>query len=100
MPDHDASSRRNEREHLHERAADPADTANRPLEPRSPQEPLHETDTPQTDETGSRDPHHRLNTPVGEVDLTTDSDPYRADTDEDDSDRASGIRGEGERPDQ
>jgi hypothetical protein len=83
----------NAREHNYERAADPADTADRPLEPRSSGEPLHEADVPHSDES---DPHHRLNTPVGDVDPTADSDPYRAETPEDDSDRASGVRGEGQ----
>lgn len=98
MTDHDASNRRSEREHLHERAADPADTANRPLEPRSSHEPLHETDTPRAGGEESEDPHHRLNTHVGDVDPTTDSDPYRTETAEDDADTASGVPGEGERP--
>jgi hypothetical protein len=84
----------NAREHNYERAADPADTADRPLEPRSSQEPLHDSDVPHPDE--DADPHHRLNTPVGEVDPTADSDPYRAETPEDDADRASGVRGEGQ----
>jgi len=97
MSEHETSNRRAEREHVHERPADPADTANRPLEPRSSGEPLHETDTPPAG--GPEDPHHRLNTPVGEIDPTTDSDPYRTETPEDDADRASGVRGEGERPD-
>jgi hypothetical protein len=97
MSEHDSSTRRNERERVHERAADPADAADRPLEPRSTREPLHETDTPHP---SHEDPHHRLNTSVGEVDPTTDSDPYRPQTGEDDDDRASGIRGEGERPNQ
>ena len=95
MTDHDASNRRNEREHVHERAADPADAADRPLEPRSSHEPLHDTDTPHPSD---EDPHHRLNTPVGDVDPTTDSDPYRTETAEDDADTASGVQGEGERP--
>ena len=80
-------------ERRHERAADPADTADRPLEPRSSNEPLHEADVPHPDDS---DPHHRLNTHVGEIDETTDSDPYRTETPEDDGDRASGIRGAGE----
>ena len=80
-------------EHVHERPADPADTADRPLEPRSGHEPLHDADTPHRQ---AEDPHHRLNTPVGDADLTTDSDPYRPETDEDDADTASGVRGEGE----
>jgi hypothetical protein len=95
MSDPERSTRRAEREHLHERAADPADTADRPLEPRSGDEQLHETDTPHAQDD---DPHHRLNTPVGEVDPISDSDPYRAARPEDDADSASGIRGEGERP--
>ena len=70
-----------------------ADTADRPLEPRSSSEPLHEADVPHPDDS---DPHHRLNTHVGEIDETTDSDPYRTETPEDDGDRASGIRGAGE----
>ena len=94
MTEHESSNRQSERAHVHEHAADPADTADRPLEPRSSAEPLHETDTPHA---GDEDPHHRLNTHVGDVDPTTDSDPYRSETPEDDSDRASGIRGEGER---
>jgi hypothetical protein len=85
----------NAREHNYERAADPADTADRPLEPRSSQEPLHDADVPHPDE-AAENPHHRLNTHVGDVDPTTDSDPYRAESPEDDDDRASGVRGEGE----
>jgi hypothetical protein len=96
MSEHETSNRHTEREHVHERAADPADTADRPLEPRSSDEPLHATDTP---DGSDEDPHHRLNTHVGDIDPTTDSDPYRSETPEDDSDRASGIPGEGERPD-
>ena len=56
----------------YERAADPADTADRPLEPRSSNESLHDADVPHPDDS---DPHHRLNTHVGEIDETTDSDP-------------------------
>ena len=87
------SDHENARQHNHERAADPADTADRPLEPRSSGEPLHAADVPHPEDT---DPHHRLNTRVGEVDPSADSDPYRTETDEDDADRASGVPGEGE----
>lgn len=91
MSEHSNESHR--REHVYERPSDPADTADRPLEPRSSQEPFHGADRPHpTDE----DPHHRLNTHVGSIDPTTDSDPYREETPEDDSDRASGVRGAGE----
>jgi hypothetical protein len=84
-----------EHERHYERDPDPAEAADRPLEPRSSGEPLHETDTP-VPGSGDDDPHHRLNTPVGEVDETADSDPYRTETPEDDADRASGVRGSGE----
>ena len=84
-----------ERERHYERAADPAEAANRPLEPRSPGDELHEDDTPEAVST-DEDPHHRLNTPVGDADPTADSDPYRPETPEDDADRASGVRGEGQ----
>jgi hypothetical protein len=87
-----------EHERHYERAADPAEAADRPLEPRSSGEELHETDTPieAVEGEGGQDPHHSLNTPVGDVDPTADSDPYRAETPEDDADRASGVRGEGQ----
>ena len=92
MGEHEIGPERTTERH-HERAADPADTANRPLEPRSSDEPLHEADVPHPDDS---DPHHRLNTHIGEIDETTDSDPYHFETTEDESDRASGIRGAGQ----
>ena len=91
MPEQENHSPRTEREH--ERAADPADTANRPLEGRSEHEPLHDADLPHPQDA---DPHHRLNTHVGELDPEADSDPYRTPAVEDESDRASGVTGEGE----
>ncbi len=91
MSEQESGERRAER--VYERASDPADTANRPLEPRSSDEPLHDADTPHSEDA---DPHHRLNTPVGEVDPTADSDPYLTSTPEDESDRASGVTGEGQ----
>jgi hypothetical protein len=94
MPDPNTGPR-HEPERLYERAADPAEAANRPLEPKSPNEPLLENDEP-AEHTEEQDPHHRLNTPVGEPDPTADSDPYRAETDEDDDDHASGVRGSGQ----
>lgn len=89
---------RHDTERHYERAADPAEAADRPLEPRSPHEPLHEADVPPQDgaDEAAEDPHHRLNTPVGDVDPTADSDPYRPETPEDDADRASGVTGEGQ----
>ena len=40
MSEQETGSRHRDR--VHERAADPADTADRPLEPRAQPEPLHE----------------------------------------------------------
>ena len=82
---------RHEPERIYERAADPAEASNRPLEPKSPQEPLKADDTPEP--VSPTDPHHGLNTPVGEPDPDADSDPYRQPTSEDDADRASGTSG-------
>jgi hypothetical protein len=85
---------RHEPERIYERASDPAEAADRPLEPKSSTEELHATDEPV--EEAPHDPHHRLNNPVGEPDPDADSDPYRAATPEDDSDRASGVQGSGQ----
>jgi hypothetical protein len=95
MPDsHPQTGPRHEHERVYERAPDPAEAADRPLEPKETHEPLAEADVPRPD--NGEDPHHRLNTPVGEIDPTADSDPYRAETAEDDEDRASGVRGSGQ----
>lgn len=92
-PDEPRTGPRHEPDRIYERAADPAEASDRPLEPKSSQEPLAERDEPRppTD----ADPHHRLNTPVGEPDPDADSDPYRTETPDDDADRASGARGSG-----
>jgi hypothetical protein len=83
-------------ERIHERSPDPAEAANRPLEPKSSQGPLASRDEPAPATPEQPDPHHRLNTPVGEPDPTADSDPYRQPTVDDEADRASGVRGRGE----
>ena len=94
MPEpHPHSTTQRRRERVNERAPDPAEQADRPLEPKSPHEPLLEDDQPHPRQD---DPHQRLNTPVGEVDPAADSDPYRPHTDEDDLDRASGVRSSGQ----
>lgn len=80
---------------IHERAPDPAEAANLPLEPKSSSAPLARADEP-SEQPEDQSPHHALNTPVGEPDPTADSDPYRRATEEDAEDRASGIRGDGE----
>ncbi|HEY3725849.1 MAG TPA: hypothetical protein VGL51_01670 [Solirubrobacteraceae bacterium] len=86
---------RHEHERHYERAADPAEAADRPLEPKSTSEPLSEADVPD-EEPRADDPHHALNNPVRTPDPTADSDPYRTETDDDDLDRASGSRGAGQ----
>jgi hypothetical protein len=88
-------------ERIYERAADPAEAANRPLEPKSDARELAAEDVPQDQpelaaEDAGRDPHHALNTPVGEPDPTADSDPYRSASADDDADRAGSVRGEGQ----
>jgi hypothetical protein len=77
---------RHEPERVYERAPDPAEAVNRPLEPKTSPEP------PGAQEE-ARDPHHRLNTRVGEPDPAADSDPYRRPTPDDEADRASGTSG-------
>jgi hypothetical protein len=69
------SERAQRTERVHERASDPADTADRPLE--------------------SKSDHSGLNTPIGDPDPTADSDPYRRPRPGDDADTASGAPGAG-----
>jgi hypothetical protein len=87
---------RHEPERIYERAADPAEAADRPLEPKSSPHELAAEDIPEDQPQPAADPHHVLNTPVGEPDPTADSDPYRAATPDDEDDRASGVRGSGQ----
>jgi hypothetical protein len=96
MPDDPNPGPRHEPERHYERAADPAEAADRPLEPKSTPHELAAEDIPEDQPGAGQDPHHTLNTPVGEPDPTADSDPYRAETPDDDDDRASGVRGEGQ----
>jgi hypothetical protein len=85
---------RHEPERIYERAADPAEAADRPLEPKSSDEELSPRDEPRSQ--SDHDPHHPLNSPVGEPDPDADSDPYRRQSADDEADRASGVRGSGE----
>ncbi len=89
---------RHEPERIYERGADPAEAANRPLEPKGAREPLAEADEPGDGPRGPRPdpPHHALNTPVGEPDPTADSDPYMQPAPGDDSDTAGSTSGVGE----
>lgn len=87
---------RHEPERVYERASDPAEAADRPLEPKSEPHAFPARDTPEDQPPQDPDPHHALNTPVGEPDPTADSDPYRAETSDDDADHASGVRGSGQ----
>ena len=84
---------RHEPDRIYERAPDPAEAADRPLEPKSSSEELSARDEPRPD--SGQDPHHRLNSPVGDPDPNADSDPYRPTSPDDDADRASGVRGSG-----
>ena len=93
MPDPNPGPR-HEPERIYERAADPAEASDRPLEPKSSQDELHQRDEPGPE--AEQDPHHRLNTPVGTPDPDADSDPYRPPSPDDEADRASGVRGSGE----
>jgi hypothetical protein len=86
---------RHEPDRVYERASDPAEAADRPLEPKSSSEELSERDEPHPHP--DQDPHHRLNNPVGTPDPDADSDPYRPPSPDDDADRASGVRGSGHR---
>jgi hypothetical protein len=88
---------RHEPERVYERAADPAEAVDRPLEPKSAQDELSVSDDVAglRGEATNADPHHALNTPAGTPDPNADSDPYREPTPDDDADRASGTRGSG-----
>lgn len=86
---------RHEPERIYERAADAAEAADRPLEPKWQPHRLARADEPgQVPQ--PEDPHHALNTPVGDVDPTADSDPYREAGEDDSDERASGTRGDGQ----
>jgi hypothetical protein len=87
------SGPRHEPERIYERAADPAEAANRPLEPKAPRDELSESDDVEGAVRPDEDPHHRLNTPVGKSYEDADSDPYRPSTPDDEADHASGTRG-------
>lgn len=94
MTPNPSTGRKGRTERIHERAPDPAEAANRPLEPRASDEPLVSRDEPAPGPPEEPDPHHRLNTPVREPDPSADSDPYRPDDAE--HDHASGTRGSGQ----
>jgi hypothetical protein len=87
---------RHEHERHYERAADPAEASDRPLEPKSSSGELSASDEPGDQPGYGEDPHHALNTPVGEIDPDADSDPYRKPTPEDEADRASGTQEAGQ----
>lgn len=84
---------RHEPDRVYERASDPAEAADRALEPKSSSEELSARDEP--DAHPDQDPHHRLNNPVGTPDPDSDADPYQPPSPDDDADRASGVRGSG-----
>lgn len=96
QPDQPRTGPGHEPERIHERAADPAQAGDRPLEPKAPDEPLSAADEPGPEARGATDPDHALHTPVGEPDPDADSDPYRPASRDDEADRASGVRGSGQ----
>jgi hypothetical protein len=94
---------RHEPDRIYERAPDPAEAVNRPLEPKAPGDELKAEDVPderppegEGDGHPPQDPHHRLNTRIGEPDPTADSDPYRDRDEQQEDDRASGTTGIGQ----
>ncbi len=92
--EHPQTGPRHEPGRTYERAPDPAEAVDRPLEPKAPGDELAERDEPGP--LSGQDPHHRLNTPAGEVDPDADSDPYRKPGPQDEADRASGTTGSGQ----
>jgi hypothetical protein len=88
---------RHEPDRIYERASDPAEAADKPLEPKSSHDPLAARDEPGPQSEPDADPHHSLNNPVGTPNPDADSDPYSPETPDDDADRASGVRGSGHR---
>jgi hypothetical protein len=97
VPDHHhpQTGPRHEPERIYERASDPAEAADRPLEPKSADHELAATDDLEG-QPPVEDPHRALNNPVGEPDPEADSVPYRPPAPDDEADRASGVRGSGE----
>lgn len=96
MPPDPNPGPRHEPDRIYERAADPAEAANLPLEPKWEPRELAAEDVPEDQPRLRENPHHVLNTPVGEPDPTADSDPYRPATEDDEDDRAGGVRGTGQ----
>lgn len=85
----------------HERAPDPAEDSNRPLEPKArPHDVSGEEGESEADpgDVGSEPPHRRLNHPVGEPDPAADSDPYDPDRDAEDPPPAGQFPGPGPEP--
>jgi len=96
MTPNPSTGKKGRTERIHERAADPAEFADHPLEPKASDEPLAARDEPAPGASDEPDPHHRLNNPVGEPDPIADSDPYRPASADDEADHASGVRGAGQ----
>lgn len=95
MTPNPSTGRKGRTERIYERASDPAEAADRPLEPKGSEETLAARDEPAPEAAAQPDPHHRLNTPVGQPNPVSDSDPYREEAADDEADRASGVRGTG-----
>jgi hypothetical protein len=73
----------------HQRPPDPAEAADKPLEPKT-----REGEVP-----AGADPHHALNNPVGEPDPSADSDPFDPEAEEADPPPPGRYPGPGPEPD-
>ena len=77
----------------HERPPDPAEVADRPLEPKERPAPLD------PDDLRSQAPHHRLNKPIdGGPNPTADSDPYEPNPEAEEPPPAGRFPGPGPEP--
>ncbi len=76
----------------HERPADPAEVADRPLEPKERPEPVD------PEERRSESPHHRLNKQISEPNPAADSDPYEPHPEAEDPPPAGQFPGPGPEP--
>ena len=93
MPERISRSHREAEDH-HERPPDPAEEADRPLEPKARPGSV----TPEHDP--SEPPHHRLNRPVGEPDPAADSDPFEPNPEAEDPPPPGRHPGPGPEPDE
>lgn len=80
-------------ERIHQRSADPQDSANRPMEPKSRPE-QHE------DHSQDEEAHHALSNPADDADPTAAGDPYERDPEAGDPPPPGEYPGPGPEPEQ